>query len=287
MPKISVITVVWNNVFGLQKTMDSILNQGFDDFEYIIVDGKSTDGTAELLKACTDQHVKWISEPDDGIYDATCKAIEMATAEYVTFIDSGNWYINRDVLIAMSSELQSDTEFISFPYIHEKRHGKQMQWKVAYPDSNPEHLYFAFDMFLHGSLVRRELFERYGLPELKYKCSGDHALVLKFYKNGVKLDAGKTVNLYFLDGGISSDPRKIAFKEDREIAIAYGKKKWISWAVFFKRMLMFNGLVFLRKIGLASIARKLIGKSPDIPLEELRAKYCDPYSPWFERCEKQ
>lgn len=287
MPQISVITVVFNNAAGMQRTMCSVLNQSYQDFEYIIVDGGSSDGMEELLKACGDPRVKWISEPDNGIYDAWRKALTMATAEYVTFIDSGNWYIRENTLAAMFAELQSNVEFLSFPYIHERLHGKHPQWKIAYPDPDLEHLYFAFDMFLHGSLIKRELFVKYGLPDPKYKCSGDHALVLSFYKNGVALDTGKTVNIYFLDGGVSSDPRKYAFQEDREIAIEFGKSRGLAWAVYWKRMLLFDCLVLLRKIRLDSIASKLAGKSPDISFEQLKAEYDDPYYPWFERCGTQ
>lgn len=283
MSQISVLTVVLNNASGLRKTLLSVLNQSFCDFEYIIVDGKSTDGTVELLQACKDPRVKWISEPDNGIYDALKKGIDMASAEYITLIDSGNWYIGKDVLASMLSELHPGTDFLTFPYIHEKVQNKQRQWKVAYPDSNPEHLYFAFDMFFQGALVRRKLFAEYGLPNPKYKCSGDHAFVLGLYKNGVQLDTGKTVNYYFIDGGMSSDPRKIAFREDREIAIEFGKHKWIAWLVYLKRLFLFECLVLLRKMGLASAIRKLVGKSPDIPLEQIKELYCDPYFPWFER----
>lgn len=285
MPKVSIITVVLNNINGLRKTMDSVLLQSYTDFEFIIVDGSSTDGTVEMLEKCTDPRVKWISEPDEGCYDAQRKAIQMAQTEYITFLDSGNWFINRNILAEMLAELKTETDFIAFPYIYEKRQNERYQWKVAYPDPQLEHLYFSFDMFLHGALVRRTLFEKYGLPDSRYKCSGDHALVLQFYINGVNMAVGKTVNIYFLDGGISADPRKIAYKEDRQIAIEFGVKKWRAWAVYFKRMALFNGLLLLRKIGLASAVRKALGKSPDMGYEQLRKEYCDPFAPWFD-CQK-
>lgn len=282
MPKLSIITVVLNNMDGLRKTMASVLLQSYTDIEYIIVDGNSTDGTAEMLKACTDPRVKWSSEPDRGIFDAMNKAVKMARAEFITFLDSGNWYLNRNVLESMIAELKPETDYISFSYIHEKKQGERFQWKVAYPDPKLEHLYFSFDMFLHGALVRRTLFEKYKESDPVYKCSGDHALALRFYKNGANMAVGKTVNTYFVDGGLSADPRKLAYKEDRQIAIEFGAKKWRAWAVYFKRMALFDGLLLLRKVGLASAVRKAFGKSPDMSYEQLRREYGDPFSPWFE-----
>ena len=90
-PKISIITVVYNNLAGLQKSLPSVLGQDFDDFEYIVVDGASTDGTAEYLHAQTNSRLRFISEPDKGIFDAQGKGLRMAQGQFATYLDSGNW----------------------------------------------------------------------------------------------------------------------------------------------------------------------------------------------------
>lgn len=284
-PKISIITVVYNNLAGLQKSLPSVLGQDFDDFEYIVVDGASTDGTAEYLRSQTDSRLRFISEPDKGIFDAQGKGLRMAQGQFATYLDSGNWYVDATVLSRVAQTLTEDTQFISMPYIHEKKQGETLKWKVARPDPDPEHLYLAFDLFLHSAFARRELLAEYISEAQKYKCSGDHALVLKMYTEGVRLEVGNIVTVYFEDGGVSSDPRKIAYREDRQIAMAHGVPAAKAWLVYLKRMTQFNVLVLLRKLGVDNAVRRLAGKSPDLKLEQIMQAYCDPFHPWFtEEC---
>ena len=280
-PEISVITVVYNNLEGLQKSLKSVLGQTFQSIEYIVVDGASTDGTADYLRNCIDKRLRFVSEPDHGVFDAMKKAVYMARGKFIAFVDSGNWYINSRVLENVAQVLTKDTQFISMPYIHEKKFKNQVRWKISYPDPDPAHLYLAFDLYLHSAFVRREVMEQYIGEINKYVCSGDHALVLKMYIEGVSLKVGNIVTVYFEDGGISSDPRKLAYKEDRQIAIEYGVP-WIkAWYTYIKRMLQFSVLVGLRNMQLDNIARRLLGKSPDLPFEEIEGRYCNPFCPWF------
>ena len=280
-PKISVITVVYNNLDGIQKSLPSVLKQTYQGFEYVVVDGASTDGTAEYLAKQQDDRLKFISEPDNGIFDAMEKALRIAQGEFVTFLDSGNWYINEKILSTVAKILTDDVQFVSMPYIHEKKQGKRTKWKIAYPDPNPEHLFLAFDLFLHSAFAKRKILQKYVGEVAEYKCSGDHALVLKLYIQGIPLETGDIVTVYFEDGGVSSDPRRIAFREDRQIAIRYGIPKVKAWSVYVKRMIPFNVLVLLRKIRLDNMVRCLLGKSPDLNLDFIKHTYCDPYKPWF------
>jgi glycosyltransferase involved in cell wall biosynthesis len=93
LPRISVIPVVYNAVATLEETILSVINQDFDNFEFIIIDGRSTDGTIEIIKKYQDKITLWISEPDKGIYDAMNKGIQNAKGEYVYFLGA------EDVLI--------------------------------------------------------------------------------------------------------------------------------------------------------------------------------------------
>ncbi len=88
-PKLSVITVVYNNVKDIERTMLSVLNQTYPNIEYILVDGLSIDGTLDIIKKYQDK-VKLISEKDEGIYDAMNKGLAMATGDYVLFMNSGD-----------------------------------------------------------------------------------------------------------------------------------------------------------------------------------------------------
>lgn len=106
MKKFSIITINYNNCAGLRKTIESVVNQTYTDFEYIVIDGGSTDGSAEVIREYADRIDYWVSEPDKGIYNAMNKGILKATGEYLNFMNSGDCFHSSDVLkdISMYNE---------------------------------------------------------------------------------------------------------------------------------------------------------------------------------------
>lgn len=96
--KYSIITVNYNNKEGLRKTIESVIHQSFRDFEFIIIDGGSTDGSADVLKEYDDQISYWVSEKDGGIYQGMNKGIRQATGDYLNFMNSGDSFYRPDVL---------------------------------------------------------------------------------------------------------------------------------------------------------------------------------------------
>ncbi|MEO6851124.1 MAG: glycosyltransferase family 2 protein, partial [Mucilaginibacter sp.] len=96
-PKLSVITVVYNNVTDIERTMLSVLNQTYPGIEYIIVDGLSTDGTLQVIDKYADR-IKLVSEKDKGIYDAMNKGLSLATGDYVLFMNSGDEIFSADTV---------------------------------------------------------------------------------------------------------------------------------------------------------------------------------------------
>ena len=91
MKSLSLITINYNNREGLKKTIESVAAQTFKDFEWIVIDGGSTDGSRELLEQYADHFAYWVSEPDQGIYNAMNKGIDHAQGEYLQFLNSGDW----------------------------------------------------------------------------------------------------------------------------------------------------------------------------------------------------
>ena len=98
MPQLSIITINYNNLAGLQKTFESVFNQTFQDFEYIVIDGGSTDGSKELIEQYHDKIDYWVSEPDSGIYNAMNKGIVRANGEYLQFLNSGDSLLGENIL---------------------------------------------------------------------------------------------------------------------------------------------------------------------------------------------
>ena len=97
-PKLSVTTIVYNNVKDIERTMLSVINQTYTNIEYIIVDGLSTDGTIKVINRYSPNISKLISEKDDGIYDAMNKGLAAATGDYVLFMNSGDEFFARDTV---------------------------------------------------------------------------------------------------------------------------------------------------------------------------------------------
>lgn len=107
MKKFSVITINYNNCDGLRKTIESVVNQTYTDFEYIVIDGGSTDGSVEVMREYSDRIDYWISEPDKGIYNAMNKGILKATGEYLNFMNSGDCFHSFDVLKEIAAQKYS------------------------------------------------------------------------------------------------------------------------------------------------------------------------------------
>ena len=111
MCKLSIITVVYNNKLGLNKTLKSVYCQTYDDFEYIVIDGGSTDGSVELANSFVDSIDYYVSEKDNGIYDAMNKGLSVARGEWVSFMNSGDVFADCDVLSKVFSD-NLDADFV-------------------------------------------------------------------------------------------------------------------------------------------------------------------------------
>lgn len=114
--KISVITVTLNNLSGLKETVRSVERQTFLDFEYIVVDGASTDGSKEYIRG-VNRIDKWVSEPDRGIYNAMNKAVTMAQGEYCIFMNAGDFFYDCEVLEHVASQLQGADFYVGITKI--------------------------------------------------------------------------------------------------------------------------------------------------------------------------
>ena len=104
--KITIITVSYNSVNTIVKTIWSIINQTYKNIEYIVIDGESNDGTLDIIKKYQERISCWISEKDYGIYDAMNKGIDLATGDYVYFIGSDDWLVNFNIIEKVVSYLE-------------------------------------------------------------------------------------------------------------------------------------------------------------------------------------
>jgi glycosyltransferase involved in cell wall biosynthesis len=117
-PLVSIITVVYNGAETLEKTVESVLDQTYDNVEYIIIDGGSTDGTLDVIKKYENGIDYWISEPDKGIYDAMNKGISQANGDFVNFMNAGDAFADADTLSDIFENAQADGDDLIYgPYI--------------------------------------------------------------------------------------------------------------------------------------------------------------------------
>lgn len=211
MQLISIITVNYNNLEGLKKTLASVRNQTWKEFEYIVIDGGSTDGSIKVLEE-NSKYVNWLSEPDKGVYHAMNKGIKKASGEYVLFLNSGDHFYNNDVLRNNVKELK-DKEIIYFDL-------QVVDNEKAFVKNYPSTLsfsYFVKDTLAHpATFIKKEAFAKTNFYNEDFKIVSDW----KFFMDAIcKFDMsykyiGKTLSVFYL-GGISSLPenRKIIYNE--------------------------------------------------------------------------
>lgn len=215
MRKISVITINYNNVQGLDKTVKSIIGQEKAEFEYIVIDGGSSDGSKALLESLDAKIDFWISEPDKGIYDAMNKGIQKATGEYLLFINSGDYLVESTTLQKAARRLDSGFDIV---YGNIKFDEKGTFKSGFMPDKITLSQMMNDTLWHPVSFIKKELFTRYGLYNTSYKICGDY----DFFFNVIVSKKVKTkhisqfISVFDLDG-MSSDiknvPTIIAEKE--------------------------------------------------------------------------
>jgi len=109
--KITIITVSYNAVATIEQTISSVVHQDYPHIEYIIVDGGSTDGTVDIIKKYESHGIRWISEPDHGIYDAMNKGVQMASGDYIYFLGADDWLCSSEVMRAVSDVIHVHAGF--------------------------------------------------------------------------------------------------------------------------------------------------------------------------------
>lgn len=218
MKKISIITINYNNDSGLQKTIESVVNQSFQDFEFVVIDGNSKDHSVEIIKK-NPRINTWVSEVDKGIYNAQNKGVEKATGEYLLFLNSGDFITDSFVLEKVSSYLGS-ADIVYGDLITETITGKRKY------ESSPQILdtyHFIISTLWHPcAFIHRSVFEKYGNYNEEFKITADYEFFIRtVLRYGVSSRHVKIPIAVFNLSGVSNNP------DNNGAQMAERKKSWL------------------------------------------------------------
>ena len=184
--KVSIVTVTYNSAQTLVDAMKSVLEQTYHDIEYIIVDGASTDSTIDVIRQYEPQfknRLKWISEKDDGIYDAMNKGIQLATGDVVGILNSDDYFTSSDVIARMVAAFSDgvDAVYGDVHFIHDGEPNKCIRYYSS-KHFRPFWLRFGF-MPAHPSFYcRRGVYERAGYYKTDYAIGSDYEMMVRLFK---------------------------------------------------------------------------------------------------------
>lgn len=198
MPLVSIITVVRNDREGFLKTLESVIAQDYPAIEYIVVDGASTDGTREAILEQAAWLTKWVSEPDQGLYDAMNKGLRMASGEWVQFLNAGDWFTGPGVVSLAMKHGSHDIDAVFGDAFHvlEGRH-------LFVPAGSPNNLRIG-PFCSHQSLfMRPEVLQRAGGFKQSEWPASDYGLLVRAHQNGCRWAHAAEPMVYFPLGGIS------------------------------------------------------------------------------------
>lgn len=215
---ISIITINYNHLAGLKKTMQSVLEQTYSKIEYIIIDGGSTDGSKEYIESKDKNLAYWVSEPDKGIYHAMNKGIDQATGDYVLFLNSGDWLVGAEIVDVISKNF-GDCDILFGNLIKVSINQKQLI------DKGPQSSNLTLNNFFVGTLnhpstfIKRDLFKKYGKYDESLKIVSDW----KFFLIAIGLNDSVVKYLdteisYFDMTGLSNSNLK-ARKDERDLVL--------------------------------------------------------------------
>ena len=184
---ISIITATYNSAETINDTIKSVLCQTNKDFEYIIVDGGSTDETIDIVKSYESEfsgRLKWVSEKDKGIYDAMNKGIKMASGDIIGILNSDDYYTSDDILQTIADAFKCQNVDAIYGDIHFIKDGVPDKCVRYYSSRlfSPFWLRFGF-MPAHPSFYcKREVFDKSGLYRLDYKIGSDYEMMVRLFR---------------------------------------------------------------------------------------------------------
>lgn len=204
-PLVTIITVSYNAVDVIEKTILSVLEQTYRRIEYLIIDGGSTDGTLNVIKKYEDRITYWISEPDRGIYDAMNKGIQKSNGEWINFMNSGDSFYAQDIISKVFSQDRSNTDFM----VGIAAQSDGTFWKPINEHFTFEEVFYGNEVNHQASFIRKELFQNGGYDISKKVIADELFFVEQVVFKNKKYVALPYIVCNYDVNGISSHSDKI------------------------------------------------------------------------------
>ncbi|MBA2846975.1 glycosyltransferase involved in cell wall biosynthesis [Methanococcus maripaludis] len=248
-PLVSVVTVVYNGETTIKYTIESVLNQTYNNIEYIIIDGNSTDNTLKIIKEYGEKFkengivYKWISEPDNGIYNAMNKGINLTKGELIGIINSDDWYELNAVELVVKEYLK-DKDFDVF-------HGNiniiknEVVLRTLNPKTDYHTLWKDMILFHPTCFVTKNVYSKIGVFDENYIISSDYDFILRCYINNFRFYYIDKIISNMRTGGISDKQVIDSWKECRDIANKNGLNNTLSKLYYFRKRII---RIFLKYI---------------------------------------
>ncbi|MFD0940628.1 glycosyltransferase family 2 protein [Pedobacter boryungensis] len=218
-PKLSVITIVYNNAVDIERTMLSVLNQTYANIEYIVIDGASNDGTSDIINKYKDRLAVFVSEQDQGIYDAMNKGLKLATGDYVLFMNSGDEIYAPDTVKDVFASAPSGDIYYGETEMYDANWKSLGQRRHRAPEHFDWHSFkFGMNISHQAIYIKRSLTEPY---DLQYKYSSDIDWIIKAAKKSSNIVNTHMYVAKYLVGGMSKQKHLASLKERFRILSHY------------------------------------------------------------------
>ena len=215
--KISIITITFNSAKTLQRALDSVQSQSYGNIEHVIVDGASTDGTHAMIEtyAAKYPNVRWISEKDDGIYNAINKGIRMATGDIIGFLHSDDIFNSSDSIEQIAAVFETGNVDVVYGDLQYCRAGKVVR-KWNSNSFNPRSLKYGW-MPPHPTVyVRREVYEQVGPYDEWFRISADYDMMLRIFKSNYTTHYIPSILVSMETGGASNKDTRARLSKTQE-----------------------------------------------------------------------
>lgn len=215
--KVTVVTPVYNGAETIKDCIESVKMQDYDDIEHLIIDGKSTDSTIDIVK----QHnVQYVSEPDAGIYDAFSKGVRLATGDIVHILNSDDMYATPDVISKMVGFIRDNDLDLCHGYV-EQINSKNIVVKRIGKESTKEDLLKKVRVAHPSTFIKKNVYQKFGEYSIGFQIAADHEFLLRVWD---KINVGflPIVTTRMRLGGASNSQVKQSYKESLAATLLHG-----------------------------------------------------------------